>query len=285
MGPTLDHVPRLLDTLSGFESFARKAALQTPMERERLWTDMYESAYPEVFEAFYAEHGSPEGRPALVRELSRVRTRVDEAAPVVREAVANTESKLGDILGTTPDPTPRHVLMVGTLTANAVVGRLADEVAVFHCLEWYQTESGAKALVAHETTHAWHELILGQPLPTDAAGTAFAEGVAIAASRQVMADLDPSDYFWYGHPETDTWLDWCREHHDVLVGHFADALDEETTPETYFGGGTIDGQWRVGFYLADWIVTQIDRPLPELVRMSVGDADAAVRQVLGVSSR
>lgn len=277
-------MPRLLDTIAGFESYARKAGLQRPVEREQQWKDIYEAAYPEVFEAFYASHGSPEGRPAVVRELSRVRSRVEQAAPVVREAIATTEARLPEVLGLGLDTTPRHVLMVGTLTTNAAVGRLGDDVAVFHCLEWFQTESGAQALVAHETTHAWHELALGHPLRTDATWTAFAEGVAIAASREVMPGLDAVDYFWYGHPEVDTWIPWCEEHHDALVGHFADALDDEATTETYFGGGTIDGQWRVGFYLADWIVGRIGRPLTELVSMSEDDATAAVRSVLGVAA-
>jgi len=275
---------RLLDTIAGFESYARKAALETPLQREALWRERYESAYPEVFEAFYASHGSPEGRPAVARELSRVRSRVEEAAPVVRDAIAATEGALPGVLGFTPPTPPRHVLMVGTLTTNAAVGRLGDDVAVFHCLEWFQAEAGTRALVAHETTHAWHELALGHPFPPDAAWTAFAEGVAIAASRLVVPDLAAVDYFWYGHPEVESWLAWCDEHHDALVGHFADALDEEATVETYFGGGTIDGQWRVGFYLADWIVRQLDRPLPELCRLPAEDARRLVRHALGVSA-
>jgi hypothetical protein len=276
-------MPRLVDTLNGFEVFARKAALETPYLRESLWKEEYEAKYPEVFEAFYSTHGSPSGRAAIVRELSRVRQRVEEAAPIVREAIKNTESRLPELLHLPPEPSPRHVLMVGTFTVNAAVGRLGDDVAVFHCLEWFQTADGARALVAHETTHAWHELALGTPLPEDdAAWMAFSEGVAIEASRMIVPDRAELDYYWYGHGEVENWLEWCKSHHTELIDHFRASLDVPETVETYFGGGMIEGQWRVGFYLADELVRSLELPLDELVRMSVEEGRSAIRQALGV---
>src|SRR5438874_5202865 len=92
-------MPRVLDTLSGFEVFARKAGLENPMTREVLWKDTYEGAYPEVFEAFYASHGSPSGRAAVVRELSRVRQKAENASPVVRQAINDAEKALPGLLG------------------------------------------------------------------------------------------------------------------------------------------------------------------------------------------
>ncbi len=273
-------MPRTIDTMAGFEAFARKAALETPFMREALWKERYEAAHPDVFEAFYATHGSPTGRAAVVRELARVRQKAEEAAPVVREAVKTVEASLPDLLGLPADRSPVHVLMVGTFTTNAAVGRLGDDVAVFHCLEWFQTAEGARALVAHETTHAWHELNMGEPSPSDAAWTAFYEGIAVAASRALFPGLNELDYFWYGHPEVEAWLPWCQEHHADLLDHFTASIDATDTYETYFGGGMIEGQWRVGFYLADQIVKAIDRPLPELVAMSLDEGRAAVREVL-----
>jgi hypothetical protein len=281
-------MPRLLDTLSGFEAFARKAGLETPYVREGLWKEKYEAAYPDVFEAFYASHGSPDGRAAIVRQLSEVRKRLEDAAPAVRQAIADVESAIPDLLGVSGQPTPLHVLMVGTLTTNAAVGRLNDEVAVFHCLEWFQTAEGTAVLVAHETTHAWHELALGggaRPPEDNAAWVAFSEGLAIAASRALMPGRPESDYFWYGHPDVETWLPWCEEHRQDLLDHFRAAIDVPDTVETYFGGGTIDGQWRVGYYLADVLVKSLDLPLRQMVAMSVDEAQAEIRQSLGADAR
>jgi hypothetical protein len=273
---------RLLDTLSGFEAFARKAGLETPYMRESLWMDKYEGAYREVFDGFYAAAGDPAGRAAVVRELARLRPRVEEAAPVVRQAINDVEAAMPSLLGVPPEPSPLHVLMVGTLSTNATVGRVGDEVAVFHCLEWFQSPEGTRVLVAHETTHAWHELKLGRKPPEDdAAWVAFSEGVAIAASRALVPDRPELDYFWYGHPGVESWLPWCQERRGDLFEHFRAALDVSDTVETYFGGGTIEGQWRVGYYLADELVKNLGRSLPELVAMSVEEAQAAIRQELG----
>lgn len=272
---------RVIDTLAGFEAYARKAGLETPMVRESLWAERYEGAYPEVFEAFYATAGPPSGRGALVRELSKVRKRVEEAAPVVRDAVREVDALAPSVLGTAPEPAPVHVLMVGPFSTNAAVGTLGGDVAVFHCLEWFQSAPGARVLVAHEGTHAWHQLAMGGPGPADdPAWTAFSEGVAIAASRVLAPGQAEIDYFWYGHPE-DEWLPWCREHRSELLEHFGDSIDAgATTNESYFGGGLVDGHWRVGFYLADELVAGLGRSLPDLVAMSVEEGRVAIREAI-----
>jgi hypothetical protein len=219
--------------------------------------------------------------------VSRIRKRVEEAAPVVRQAIEDTEGKLPALLGLEdPARTPLHVLMVGTLTTNATVGCVGDDVAVFHCLEWFQKPEGARVLVAHETTHAWHQLALGRKPPEDdAAWMAFGEGLAIAASRALVPDRPELEYFWYGHGEVAHWLDWCRDHREELLDHFRASIDAPETVETYFGGGMIQGQWRVGFYLADELVKSLGLPLGELAAMSVDEGRSAVRQELGLDPR
>lgn len=275
------HTARVLDTIPEFRSFARKAGLETPMMREALWTERYEGAHPDVFEAFYASHGAPSGRAAVVRELSRVKSRVEEAVPVVTAAIDELDPALPGLLGVDAEPSPRHVLMVGTFSTNAAVGQLGDEVAVFHCLEWFQSAEGARVLVAHETSHAWHQLAMGGPGPVDdPAWVAFSEGLAIAASRAAVPDRPEDEYFWYGHPE-EAWLPWCRDNHDALMEHFGSSLDAGAEgAELYFGGGMVDGHWRVGFYLADELVKALGRSLPELAAMTPADARAAIRRAL-----
>ena len=276
---------RILDTLGEFETFARKAALETPYQRETLWRDVYEAAHPHVFEGFYSSDGSASGRAAVVRELSRIRTRVEEAAPVVRQAIEDVEGRLPGVLGVdaTGRATPLHVLMVGTFTTNATVGCVNDDVAVFHCLEWFQTAEGERILVAHETTHAWHELMLGvRPPEDDAAWMAFSEGLALATSRILIPDQPELDYFWYGHGEVEHWLEWCQEHREELLDHFRASIEATDTVETYFGGGMIQGQWRVGYYVADELVKGLGMPPNELAALTVDEGRSAIRQELGL---
>ena len=273
---------RLLDTIPAFDAYARKAGVESPLKREFLWRDEYRAAHPEVFDAFDAAFPSAGGLAAVVRELSRVRTRVDEAAPVVRRIVDDVDPLIGETLGLPPEPAPVHVLMVGTFATNAAVGRLGDDQAVFHCLEWFQTATGARALVAHEGTHAWHRIAMGRDdLPEDdLAWLTFSEGLAVQASRAVVPDLPEVDYFWYGHPEVEDWLPWCQANHDELLKHFRASLDIAEATETFFGGGLVDGKWRVGFYVADALVAGLGRSLPDLVAMSVDDGRAAIREAL-----
>ena len=274
---------RLLDTIPAFDTFARKVALQTPLQREAKWRELYESQFPEVFEVFDAAYGSPEGRTALARELSSVRDRVVEAAPVVRTHIEQIDPSLAAALEIPLEPSPLHVLLVGSFMTNAAVARVGDDVAVFHCLEWFQSAEGSRVLAAHESTHAWCELGTGEVFPEDdAAALAFAEGVAIEASRQVVPGLADQEYFWYGHPDVDDWLPWCREHRDQLVDAFASGLDAPETVEAFFGGGFVETKWRVGYFVADEVVRHLGLPLPELAHMTVAEGQAAVRAALGV---
>ncbi len=277
---------RLLDTIPAFEAYARKANMESPLKREMMWKDQYRGAHPEVFDAFEAASGSPGGLAAVVRELSRVRSRVDEAAPAMRHIVEEVDPVLGESLGMPPEPAPLHVLMVGSFATNAAVGPLGDDMAVFHCLEWFQSASVARALVAHEGAHAWHRIKMGVEAPPedDLPWLTFSEGFAIQVSRAVVPDLAEVDYFWYGHPEVEDWLPWCDEHRDDLLQTFSAGIDAPETVEAFFGGGFVETKWHVGYYVADVLVGGLGRPLPELARMGVAEGRAAIRTALGVGA-
>jgi hypothetical protein len=153
-------MPRIIDTAPDFDAFARSAFLESPTIREQLWKERYEAAHPEVFSSFYQRHGSTENRATLVRDLSTVRKRVREAAPVERQLIEQVEPAVQQALGVPASPSPQHVLLVGSFSTNADVGQLNDEVALFHCLEWFHDEEGMRVVVAHEDTHAWHQIAL-----------------------------------------------------------------------------------------------------------------------------
>jgi len=270
---------RILDTTPAFEDYARTAFLDPPVLRESQWRERYEAAHPEVFAAFYADQPDQSGRAALVRELSRIRQLAREASPVVARIIEEVEPVVAGALGLPVPPEPRHVLMIGSHATNALVGRLEGEVALFHCLEWFYSEEGTRVLVAHEDAHALHELALGtRPPGDDAAWLAFAEGLAVAASRLAVPGRPEADYFWYGYGGFDDWLPWCRERRDELVARFLGECDDPAAAEQWFGGGLVEGTWRVGYFVADELVRALGRPPSELAGLDVEAARAAVRE-------
>lgn len=272
---------RIVDTAEDFENYARRAALQSSVERELLWRQLYEGSRPEVFESFRAAPGVGEDRHALVRELSSLREQARRAAPVVRELVEEVEPAVADALGLPPDPAPVHVLLVGNASVNAVVGRLDGQVALFHCLEWFHSPEGTRVAVAHEDAHAWHQLALGATPPADdLAWTTFYEGLAVEVSRQVAPDRPDDEYFWYGYPGFEDWLPWCLDQREELRRLLAASFEDATAMERFFGAGEVDGHPRVGYFVAQDVLAGLGRPLPELVRMSVEEAREAVRVAL-----
>ncbi len=278
---------RTLDTIPTFQAFARKAGLESPITRALLWKENYERQHPDVFSAFNIDHASSGGVTALMRELTNVKNRVIEAAPAMREAIDRIDPLLPGLLGVPAEPAPVHVLMVGPFSTNAAVEPMGDDWAVFHCLEWFQSADAAAVLVAHEGTHAWHQLALerncpgtGRPPATDLAWTIFSEGLATQASRAAVPDAAEIDYFWYGHPESGDWLEWCRAERHEIAKHMAASLDLPEAVETFFGGGAVNGHWRVGYELADHLVAGLGLGLGELVAMSVDDARRTVAAAL-----
>ncbi len=271
---------RIIDTTPAFDRYAKRAFLESPIMRGQQWAEEYEGAHPDVFEAFYAHQALPERGNPLTRELSRVRQQVTEGAAATRKVIEEVEPVVAEALGVPTSPSPVHVLMVGQFNANALIGRLGGEVALFHCLEWFQSEEGTQVLVAHEDAHAWHEIALGEVPPEDPAWMAFSEGMAIQASREVVPGRPEYDYFWYGHAGFEEWLPWCLEHRQQVLDLFRAALDDPGGGESFFGGGLVEGRWRLGYFVADQIVRGLNRPLPELAAMSVDDGRATVRDHL-----
>lgn len=278
-------MPRIRDTSPEFDSYARKAFLESPVVRQKLWEDEYQSAHPDVFEAFFAGHGEQEGVAAVARELSNVRKVASEAAASMPGLIEEVEPKVRDLLGMSEEDAPQHVLMVGTFSANAFVARLEGDVAVLHCLEWFSEPETARVLIAHEDTHAWHERALGeQPPAEDLAWLAFYEGLAVRSSKAAVPDRPEDDYFWYGVAGFEDWLPWCQENREALRERFRDAVDWEDQAqavEAFFGSGFVEDHWRTGFFLADELIAGMDRSLAELARLGVEEGRAAVRDALG----
>ncbi len=268
------------NTIPDFQRFAARALAEEEGTRQRLWDELYRAAHPDVFATFFGGHGSRDGIPALVRRLRGLRGRVQEAVSVLPQVIEEVEPLVRRTLQMAEPPAPLHVLMVGTFSANAFVDRLDDAVAVFHCLEWFAGLDPSRVLVAHEDTHAWHEIGLGPTPERDPAWTAFAEGLAIHVSRTVVPERPEDEYFWYGLGGFEDWLPWCRENRDLLRERFRERLDDEDAVEAFFGGGLVEDRWRVGFFLADELVRELDVPLPELVRMSVEEGRRALRSTL-----
>ena len=274
--------PRLLDTIPSFLAYAKSAAPEAPWLREDLWEKQYHSAHPEVFKAYAAHQGEP-APGHLSHRLYTVRQRVERAAPLWPSILDEAEPRVRAMLRAEDVLSPLHVLMVGTFTTNAFVGRLGSEPAVFWCLEWFSNPEAARVLVAHETTHAFHQELLGAAPPdNDLAWTCLFEGLAVQASREAFPGRPEEEYFWYGMGRFEDWLTWCRERRADLLAMFRRALEEEDpgAVETFFEGGEVEGHWRTGFFVADHVVSALRRPLGELARLNPDEARRAIREGL-----
>lgn len=273
-------VAQIRNTIPDFQRFAGRALSVEQRTREQLWDELYRSLHPDVFERFFDGQGSREGIPALVHRIRALRARVQKAVAVMPDIIEGVEPAVRSTLDVPDAPEPLHVLMVGSFSANAFVDRLDGDVAVFHCLEWFAGRDPARVLVAHEDTHAWHQLAQGPGPGDDPAWSAFSEGLAISVSRTVVPDRPEDEYFWYGLGGFEEWLPWCREHRDELRERFRERLDDPEAVEAFFGGGFVEDHWRVGFFIADELVRDLGVPPPQLVRMSVEDAGRAIRDAL-----
>lgn len=221
----------------------------------------------------------------LVRNLTQVRQQVADNGSVVASVIEELDPVVAKTLDASGAGTPLHVLAVGTFSINAGVGQLGDDIAVFHCIEWFQTFLGERALVAHETAHAYHRLLLrqnGQALPPedDLAWMLFSEGLATQASRLAAPELAEVDYFWYGFPNMAEWLEWNTEHAGELEALAAAEIENPKAVDMLFGGGTVEGRWRVGFPLADRLVAGLGATVPDLARLPVDQARQAMKEAL-----
>lgn len=275
-------MPKVIDTTPDFLSFAADVQMESPLTREMRWRDRYEAAHQDVFDAYYTAQGSRDRPSSMIHNLARVRRHVDETAQALPSIIEEVDPAVGRAMGYPEGEGPVHVLLVGTAGANAVVGKLGDETAVFHLLEWVQAPDAARIAVAHETAHAWHQIHLGEAPPgeDDIAWLTFSEGLAIRVSREVAPGQPEQDYFWYGIPGFEGWPVWCAEHSAGLRRQLLRMLDDPAAAQAMFGAGALDGHHRTGFYVADDVLEAMHRPLPELAGWPVSHAKSAVRAAL-----
>ncbi len=278
--------PRIRATLPDFQAFAGRALdAEDVAERVELWRHRYRSRHGRLLDLVGADGGGDESLRRLMRELRGIRARVQEAGAVVPGMIEELEPRVRDRLDAGGRPEPLHVLLVGTMGANALVAPVGDDLAVLHCLEWFADAEAHRALVAHEDTHAWHRRLLGaEPPDDDPAWRALSEGVAVRVSREVVPDLPDRDHFWYGIEGFEEWLPWCRDHRRLLLSRFREGLAAEPgspaaaeTVSRFFGGGFVEGRWRTGFFLADRLVAALEPDLPELCRLEPARARTLVR--------
>jgi hypothetical protein len=274
-------VARTIDTAPAFEAFAGAAALESPFAREQLWRDQYEASHPEVFAAFYTGAASPRRPLAQVRQLARVRQQARDGALALGPVIDEVDETVRTLLDLPPEPAPTHVLLVGGGSVNASVGRLADDVAVFHCLEWFRSADDWRVLAAHETTHAWHEIALKvSPPEDDLAWITFSEGLAVRASLEAVPGRPECDYFWYGHAGFDGWMAWCHAHRDELRSNMRDHLDDPFAASALFGPERYNGHSRTGYFVAAELLAATGRSLSDLVRLGVDEASDLIRSAL-----
>jgi hypothetical protein len=108
----------------------------------------------------------------------------------------------------------------------------------------------------------------------------FEEGLAVQTSRAVVPGRPEEEYFWYGLEGFAGWAEWCVENATKLRHRLHHALEDASKLGDMFGSGAVNGHHRTGYHVADSLVAQMQRPLPDLARMAPADAAAAIREAV-----
>jgi hypothetical protein len=226
--------------------------------RREAWTRQYEAAHPDVFAKYYGNWGSRDRRSHAADRVSRI-------APIIREretrarglvdAVARDFVGLG-LLSRSDLPV---VLLVGGNTSNGWVTDFRDEATLFLALEFVGDAPFDDMLVVHESVHVAHAQRSTLQWPGPVATSLFAEGLAVALSRQLRPGLPESAYLWFDD-EHESWVRECQAQERDIRHHISDNLDstDEKLLKRFFGAPDDSPvPARCGYWLGDMIATDL----------------------------
>jgi hypothetical protein len=174
--------------------------------REAAWTDVYEAAYPEIFETYHSGWGTHERCLASAADVPAEAPRIAAVEARARDLIEESERSFRTDGLLTEDLDV--VLMVGGHTSNGWVTGLGETVTLFLALEFLGDPPYDGVLVSHEAFHVAHSRHGADAWPEDGAASLFQEGIAVAISREIHPGLDDSAYLWFddAHPD---WVAAC----------------------------------------------------------------------------
>lgn len=190
--------------------------------RVAAWADVYEAAYPEIFETYHSAWGRHERCLAAAAEEPIEASRILRVEARARDLLDETERALRADGLLTDDLDV--VLLVGARTSNGWVTELDGVHTLFLALEFLGDPPYDGVLTSHEAFHVAHARHGAGAWPEDGTASLFQEGFAVAMSRQLHPGLDESAYLWFDDEHGD-WVADCTAAETAIARRALDHLD------------------------------------------------------------
>ena len=278
-----------------FLEFWERAKDKPTSEQISLWQTTYAEPHREILE-FYEAHyndlslASAEVFSRYPNVISNVRA-VSSGAEV---AITESVNKCAAVLDT-PEPSGRHIVMVGQFSSNAWADTFECAPTCFYALELIPDLDTLSLMVAHETAHTLHFELSDLPVDGKTVGeTLLLEGLATMTSVRVAPGLKDEAYLWPGCETTTAgqkvvaWIADCTAQRAQLTRQLSNDLSK-TDPATlgrYFSAGSKDlhpqtpvrAGYAVGFWLVRTLCQSFD--LGEMARWNREQVGREVEQAL-----
>lgn len=291
---------RLRSVFPDFLSFWETAQGKSLEEQLQLWEELYEAKHPKVFRVYFSAPywGRREELPKALRRYSEDIKKINKAAKKAEELIPQITERALAAFAVGKDEVEIDVIaFVGTYGADGFGFPIAGRPTIFLALERLAEyePNRMKALIAHELSHGIHiELgrkahpglfagIVKDPLQfLKLAPGLFLEGLAVAASKRIVPDLEERTYLFYS-PEQ--W-EWCRANRAKLIELVLKDLDSQDQ-EAYYKFFTT---WeptkelpyhRTGYYLGYLVIEQLLKrhSLRELAELKPQKYSGLIREV------
>ncbi len=271
---------RLTSTVPGYVALA-----DLPDDRrEAAWTDVYEAAYPEVFETYHSAWGRHERCLAAAADVPSLAPAITAAEARARDLIALSEKSFRADGLLTDDLDV--VLLVGGHTSNGWVTELGETVTLFLALEFLGDPPYDGVLVSHEAFHVAHARHGAGDWPEDGAASLFQEGLAIAISREIRPGLADSAYLWFDDAHAD-WVRECETAETAIARRALEHLDtsyDEMAVRALFTTQEDEKELppRAGYWLGDRLLRRLlaRHPSSDLLVWDHGQARAGLADEL-----
>jgi hypothetical protein len=276
------------DLVPDYLAFERAAQQRAAGERRSLWRQLYAERHPDVFECYLRIGGEP---PELDSALARLVGSGELFARRARrtsELIHSHAPRVVDKLDAGALELP-YVIMVGVFRADGWMADLVDTPTAFFAVEQYKDPPWDDVTVVHETAHLVHAALQPEPWPDEQLGLRLLlEGLAIAATHELLPDLPEWAHFNFPPAELDAWLRACAEA-EPRVGAQLRQLLTATDPDDrdrYFSPDWLrdarDVPPKVGYYLGARVVERLRQrlSLADLARLGPAEALALAADAL-----
>jgi len=274
---------------STVDDYVAVARIADSTARRHAWAEQYEAAHPEVFKVYYKHWGKTENRVHAADSAPDLSPVIQDRERRVRRLLDGTEKELRT-QGLVEDGIDT-VLLVGGHTSNGWVAEFRGRPTLFLALEFLPEPPFDQVLALHEGMHVVHHRLSDLGAWPETIGAAlFAEGFAVAATRQLALNLEDTAYLWFDD-DHEPWVQRCCTDSKAIRSFALNSFDQPDLNDRSRGLFTqhpLPGNLlpRCGYWLGDQMISRWiadGRTLRDLGLMTANEALSATRDWLETS--